>query len=211
MIIYLDAPVEVVQNNIKKRGNEWDQNSPVWSNSNYLKEIYSGFKTGFLRDIQQWSRVLVYDWSDGGDTEIVIEDIEKTELDLIELYDDQQRDWRFNNEEGAVLARRVFTMRNKILEKLNAFTTEEHLYCDTLVAGHEDTQRMNELMKWLKKENYETGWNAGDPNVAMKSWFGDIFGDDYKLFASFKWNQYWQGYEQLNRYEMKHGPTLDHK
>lgn len=212
LIIYLDAPVEVVQNNIKKRGNEWDQNSPVWSNKNYLNEIYSGFKTGFLRDIQQWSRVLVYDWSDGGDTEIVIEDIEKTELDLIELYDDQQRDWRFNSEEGAVLQRRVFTMRSKILEKLMAFVTEEHLMCEHLVAGHEDTQRMNDLMKWLKKENYETGWNATDPNAQMKSLFGDIFtGDEYKLFASFKWNQYWQGYEQLNRYEMKHGPQLDHK
>lgn len=52
LIVYLDAPVEVVQENIKKRGNEWDKDSKVWSNSQYLSDIYSEFKQNFLRDIQ---------------------------------------------------------------------------------------------------------------------------------------------------------------
>ena len=54
---------------------------------------------------------MVYDWSDGGDAEVVIEDIEHTELDMIEMYDDQQKDWRFNDEQGAAF------QRNRYLHK----------------------------------------------------------------------------------------------
>ena len=30
-----------------------------------------------------------------------MEDIEHTELDMIEIYDDQQKEWRFHDEQGA--------------------------------------------------------------------------------------------------------------
>ena len=45
------------------------------------------------------SRVLVYDWSEPGDMEIVVEDIEALEFDLIEEWDEQQKDWRFQKED----------------------------------------------------------------------------------------------------------------
>merc|ERR1719232_1078835 len=63
LIVYLDAPVDVVQRNMKASSNEWDRNSPLWNNSQYLNAIYSEYKNNFLKDIQQHSRVLVYDWS----------------------------------------------------------------------------------------------------------------------------------------------------
>jgi len=98
LIVYLDAPVDVVQKNIKAMGNEWDKDSPVWNNTQYLTNIYDEYKKNWLRDMQEYSRVLVYDWSEGGDTEVVIEDIENTELDMIEMYSNQQKDWRFHHE-----------------------------------------------------------------------------------------------------------------
>ena len=87
----VDLNISQVQKNIKARGNEWDKDSPVWNNSQYLSNIYTDFKKHYLREIQQYSRVLVYDGAEPVDTEVVIEDIEYTELDNIELYDDQQR------------------------------------------------------------------------------------------------------------------------
>jgi hypothetical protein len=42
--------------------------------------------------------VLVYDWSEGGETEVVVEDIERLNLDYFDKYDKQQKDWRLHNE-----------------------------------------------------------------------------------------------------------------
>lgn len=54
---------------------------------------------------RRYSRVLVYDWSEPGDAEVVVEDIENLNLDDIDYYDDQQSDWRFHNEAGASVVR----------------------------------------------------------------------------------------------------------
>ena len=40
----------------------------------------------------------MYDWSDGGDTEVVVEDIERLNMDYFDKYDKQQKDWRMHNE-----------------------------------------------------------------------------------------------------------------
>ena len=40
-----------------------------------------------------------------------MEDIEHTELDMIELYDDQQKEWRFHDEQGSAYN---FFAQNKI-------------------------------------------------------------------------------------------------
>ena len=45
------------------------------------------------------SRVLVYDWTEPGDMEIVVEDIEALEFDYLEQWDEQQKDWRLETEE----------------------------------------------------------------------------------------------------------------
>lgn len=43
----------------------------------------------------------MYDWSEGGEAEIVVEDIENLNMDDIPRYDTQQKDWRLHNEEFA--------------------------------------------------------------------------------------------------------------
>ncbi len=74
LIIYLDAPVETVsfvdrsrfacihsmsrfsplqvQKKIASRGNEWDKDSPVWSNTQYLNDLYNMMKKDYLRQAQ---------------------------------------------------------------------------------------------------------------------------------------------------------------
>jgi len=43
------TPHSQVQKNIKARGNEWDKKSPVWSNTQYLNEIYNTMKREYLK------------------------------------------------------------------------------------------------------------------------------------------------------------------
>jgi hypothetical protein len=43
-------------------------------------------------------QVLMYDWSEGGDTEVVVEDIERLNMDYWDKYDKQQKDWRMHTE-----------------------------------------------------------------------------------------------------------------
>ena len=43
-------------------------------------------------------QVLMYDWSEGGETEVVVEDIERLNLDYFDKYDKQQADWRLFKE-----------------------------------------------------------------------------------------------------------------
>jgi len=207
LIVYLDAPVDVVQKNIKARGNEWDKDSPVWNNSQYLSNIYTDFKKHYLREIQQYSRVLVYDGAEPVDTEVVIEDIEYTELDNIELYDDQQRDWRFHNEEGAAAQRYKFTNMAQIRRKLLAMKIFNASTCDTLVSTHEEDEHMCDLMRHVKELNYAPGWNTryGD----KRSFLDYILPrDDYHIWSSFQFNQFCEPGEQLTWYEYNNAPEL---
>ena len=41
-----------VVKNIQNRGNEWDKNSPVWTNKRYLSDIYNELKRNFLKEQQ---------------------------------------------------------------------------------------------------------------------------------------------------------------
>ena len=49
----------------------------------------------------------MYDWSEGGETEVVVEDIERLNLDYFDKYDKQQADWRLFKEVSVSLYRYV--------------------------------------------------------------------------------------------------------
>ena len=65
-----------------------------------MLDIYNELKKNFLKQQQRHSRVLVYDWTEPGDMEIVVEDIEALNFDFLEETDEQQKDWRMGNEEN---------------------------------------------------------------------------------------------------------------
>ena len=59
LIIYLDAPVDVVQANIRERSKSshpWEANSPVWENSDYLEHLYGTLlRKKYLREAAESS------------------------------------------------------------------------------------------------------------------------------------------------------------
>merc|ERR1712020_39425 len=96
------------ESRVQYKGNEWDKNSPVWTNKQYLSDIYNELKRNFLKEQQRHSRVLVYDWSEPGDMEIVVEDIEALNFDFLEETDEQQKDWRLGTEERFAMMRQKY-------------------------------------------------------------------------------------------------------
>lgn len=97
LVIYLDIPVSRVKDNIKKRNIGYEAQSKVFSDQ-YLSDIEAGYKQRFLKDISTHAELLVYDWNEGGETEVVVEDIERIDFDRFGHYDAKMKDWRIMTE-----------------------------------------------------------------------------------------------------------------
>jgi NADH dehydrogenase (ubiquinone) 1 alpha subcomplex subunit 10 len=115
VIIYLDAPTDVVQAKLRERSkttHPWEANSPVFENSAYLKMVYDDYmKNEYLKEAAVYSKVLTYNWSEEGDTEVVVEDVERLQLEYFDKYDKQQSDWRRYKEDGYSQLRRLYTLQ----------------------------------------------------------------------------------------------------
>nr|XP_014089703.1 NADH dehydrogenase [ubiquinone] 1 alpha subcomplex subunit 10, mitochondrial isoform X2 [Bactrocera oleae] len=96
LVIYLDCPVEAVKQRIKARNTDYEVNSKVFTDT-YLKDIETFYKQHFLKDISSHAEILVYDWTAGGETEVVVEDIERIDFGQFEVdyHNKKMKDWRF--------------------------------------------------------------------------------------------------------------------
>ena len=114
--------------------------------------------------------MLVYDWSQEGDVEVVIEDIENTELDMIECYSNQQKDWRFGDEINAATARYQCTNRYWVRKKLNCFGLERATFSNILIPPMEQLIEMEEIFRHVSSERFAPGANQhlGDDVLMMK-------------------------------------------
>lgn len=52
VIIYLDAPVDVVQRRIAEKGLAHDKGAKLWQNTEYLNDVYNTMKRNYLRENQ---------------------------------------------------------------------------------------------------------------------------------------------------------------
>lgn len=84
LCIYLDVPVETVKQRIKERNIDYEVNSKALTDK-YLQSIDTVYKQRFLKEVNVASELLVYDWSNGGEAEVVVEDIER--IGLLKRFD----------------------------------------------------------------------------------------------------------------------------
>lgn len=98
LVIYLDVPVAEVKNRIKKRNIDYEVNSKVLTDE-YLTGMESIYKQQYLKDISTHAELLVYDWSNHGEVEVVVEDIERIDFERFEKHDSKLKDWRMWHEE----------------------------------------------------------------------------------------------------------------
>lgn len=67
-------------------------NSTVFSDK-YLADLEENYKSLYLDDISKVSHLLVYDWTHGGDVEIVVEDIENLNFERKDSNDPKFEEW----------------------------------------------------------------------------------------------------------------------
>jgi len=171
VVVYLDASVDAVMKNVKERNNPWDKDSPVWFNKRYLNDIYNEKKRRYLMDKQRHSHVLVYDWATPGDLDVVVDDLEKLELDYTEEYDSIGRDWTARRSEKRACETREWYCRADHRRYMESLIMDSELFldCPQLFYDVEDAHRLQAVLKNIKSERWAPGVNPymGDKNIML--------------------------------------------
>lgn len=161
LVIYLDVPVSQVKENIKKRNNPWEVNSEVF-NDTYLTKIEDIYKNEFLPNISNNSELLVYDWSDGGDVEVVVEDIERIDFDHYDHYTDKLIEWRqLSTKEWNRLRMKYADNKDEIM---TAFNTIQRYDAPELVYDGDEMLEFREKIDSIPDFAYEIGFNPEKNN-----------------------------------------------
>merc|ERR1712179_513822 len=191
LIIYLDAHSKTVMKNIAAKGDEWNKNSPVWTNKSYLDYIYTNFKKEYLKKAMRHSLVSVYDWNEPGDVDLVIEDIEKLNFDFYDRVDDQQSDWANKNEKDWQAIRMELTDFNSLGKRLD-FGDISMKHIDEIAFSEAECVNASWVHASVEGDRYDKGWSPkmGDKNVFFKC---QLFDTDSFL----DWNPVFPSDEEL--------------
>ncbi|XP_031626232.1 NADH dehydrogenase [ubiquinone] 1 alpha subcomplex subunit 10, mitochondrial [Contarinia nasturtii] len=169
LVIYLDVPVNKTLENIKKRNKNNEANSPLFKDTKFLEAIEDGYKRNFLRDISSHAELLVYDWSNGGDIELVVEDIERIDFDHYEKEAEKMKDWRFiRTELDWAETRETYADERDFL---STYTELPLFHCPDLCISAEDEALRNRLYEEFKGSKYAYGYNSdlGDKGILTKT------------------------------------------
>lgn len=167
VVIYLDVPVPVVQERIKTRNLSWEVNGKALTPS-FLQNMEKYYKL-YLKEMSEHSDLLVYDWSEGGEVESVVEDLEELRED--EIYNVREKkyaDWKISR--SALFDRRIL-YTNKVLTELMMNFYALAYDCDELWYDPDDVDLLREVFKSVKGQKYDPGYNkdVGD-NYYFKWW-----------------------------------------
>ena len=167
LVVYLDVPVAKVKENIKKRGIDYETKSAVFSDQ-YLTDIENVYKQRYLKEITQHAELLVYDWTNGGETEVVVEDIERIDFDRFDHYDPKMKDWRLANEWEWCEMRMRFTIEK--CDLMNYFNVPR-FDVPELTTNPDDAKKWHE--KWFNapgmKFRYGFNKDMGDTGLLTKT------------------------------------------
>lgn len=153
-----------------------------------MEDVY---KQEFLQEIATHSEILVYDWSTGGDVELVVEDIERigkrscsvcihstfdsyvsqlhsADFNRFEKYEEKMKDWRFMPHESDWCEMRMQYTEDASL--LHALLNVPVYYAPELLIEPEDDQARDKVFAEAPGMEYAYGYNAkmGDTGIAFK-------------------------------------------
>nr|XP_022902898.1 NADH dehydrogenase [ubiquinone] 1 alpha subcomplex subunit 10, mitochondrial [Onthophagus taurus] len=167
LIIYLDVPVGKVLENVKNRNIPYECNSPVL-NAQYLTTMEQFYKQKYLKEMSVRSELLVYDWTNEGETEVIVEDIERMKF---ENYDDQNpkfEDWMEGSDEAWALLRQKYSdTKGSLMYYLNVPRYD----VPELITDADDSKEYRDIMNNAPGNEYVKGYNAslGDGSLWFKT------------------------------------------
>lgn len=145
--IYLDAPVDLVKENIKKRNTPWEVDSPV-IDDNFIQAMSDAYKEHYLPHMRQHGEVLVYDLAEGElDLDLVVEDLENLDLDNpTDDYPKRFDDWNVHNRELNRI-RRMVTPAKQVVEVESIFNFHPPFDAPELWLNGHDYYQYEEIVK----------------------------------------------------------------
>ncbi|KAG8180212.1 hypothetical protein JTE90_016489 [Oedothorax gibbosus] len=169
LVIYLDISPEVALERIKKRNDPIEVNSPVLT-KDYLESIEYLYKQKYLKEAEKYSEILIYDWSNYGDVEVVVEDIERIDFDRFTKYDSKLKDWRKEDDWEWAYWRKHYT---KEIDTLLGYSCIFRASVPEVLHPAEEVAEWREIIDKVPGEMYSYGFNpmAGD-NVWFKRGYG---------------------------------------
>lgn len=165
LVIYLDVSPAKVKENVKKRNNSWEINSPIF-NDTYLNKIEDLYKNDYLPKISDSSELLVYDWSEGGDPEVVVEDIERIDFDHYDHFSNKTREWReLTTKEWNELRVRYADEKSDLMHSFNSVIRWD---APELIYNGDEMLEFERKVDTLPQVKYKPGFNPLKDNVAWK-------------------------------------------
>jgi NADH dehydrogenase (ubiquinone) 1 alpha subcomplex subunit 10 len=167
LIIYLDASVDTVLNNFKKRGLGEEKTY----NEDYLSTLEDSYKRKVLVELEKHAEMLVYDWNSPGDFEAVVEDIERINFEPFFVNyswrDEKMKDWRFEKDEEASEMRWKYThTKPRLMCNFNV----PLLDCPRLYMSGEDVEQLKDVWATLPGHRYRKGFDpALDEKITFKN------------------------------------------
>lgn len=168
LVIYLDLPVNLVQQRIKERKIPYEINSKALT-SEYLATMEQFYKQDYLKNIGKHAELLVYDWSQGGDVEVIVEDIERIDFDHFDKYDEKMEDWRLEMEEDWAVQRSLYADKKA---ELMQYMCVPRFDVPELIVEADDIKMTDDVIdERAKGFKYDVGYNTdmGDTGILFKT------------------------------------------
>jgi len=172
LVIYLDAPVPVVQQRIKERKLPHEVNAPALT-TEYLNNLERAYKYSYLQEASKHSELLVYDWSEQGDMEVVVEDVERVDFDkwstTAHKYDPMLEDWKNMKEFEWAQLRYKYTNAMQRQDLEHYFIIPRWDVPEIIVESHHEKE-WEAVWDEAPGNKYAKGFNAdmGDSGVLFK-------------------------------------------
>lgn len=154
--IFLDTPLELVKERLKKRGNATELASPVMSDK-FLQSIDDIYKNKFIPKMSESGEVMEIDWTDVADDldmDAIAVELEMLRLDATDANDPRFQDWYDLSEDKLSFYRRRFGSDQFMID----YTTRPlPLHCPEIMYNPEDYQQMNAVFNNHPAIKYAVG------------------------------------------------------
>lgn len=108
VVIYLDVPAEEAMRRFLAKSPDYIKRSPVMT-LDYFRRLEDLYKNKYLPEITKHAEVLIYDWREAGDMEMVVEDLETLDMVRFDCMTEKLEDWRHYKEDEYDKDRLLYT------------------------------------------------------------------------------------------------------
>ncbi|XP_014671235.1 PREDICTED: NADH dehydrogenase [ubiquinone] 1 alpha subcomplex subunit 10, mitochondrial-like [Priapulus caudatus] len=167
LVVYLDVPTNLLVDRIKKRNVAYEVQSDKVLNATYLQTLENVYKQQFLPLMNKSSDLLIYDWAEFGDAEMVVEDIERVDLDSRQKLKEKFTDWDVKNDWEWANIRKKYAHKEVILKLFKL----PLLHAPEMMLDAEDAKALVTAYSRFPGNRFQKGYNPdmGDKGLLFKS------------------------------------------